>query len=552
MSSVWRAMMSMAAWLIGRGCWVLPALIALALGLQWLFGEMWYTDAPYYQAISLLASREGHWWTLREGHAGEVLYFNKPPLAFWVHALTAMTLGERDIAYRLPELLAFMAMCAAVAMIARGIVGGTGGGRVGLLAGCAMALTDDWVWRIANFRLEYLHTLGLVIAIGAWAKAMGVGGFGDRVLSQDQRDARGAWMWTMVWAGLGGLGMGAALMTKPLIGLGMPVFAAVWLVLIGGVTRRRLGVIAVGGLVGVLVALPWHVGMMIEHGSRFSENYFITHSVKRATGEMFEREPWWWYLRHMVVGDDREGAEPARMWAIYGLAIVGMLSFGFGLWSMRLQREAGAIALGVLAILWTVGILVLISIFGDKRNYYLMIIHPGTAWLCGFAVWRVIGMVERLWSRATDRSEPRSVARVVPTGLMIDRGMAIVVVLGMLACVVQIVRTIGEVDELRAKRQQPAREELIRFVQEHPEERYYNIGLAYTEGAVLYIRTGIWPRYVTEKAPVRSADVPSGALAIYQEEQIALHKREWAIDRGDPVVFEARGGARAFVVVRRR
>ncbi len=540
MKSAWRAVKSVASWLTGRGCWALPAMIALALGCQWLFGEMWYTDAPYYQAISLLASREGHWWTLREGHAGEVLYFNKPPLAFWVHALTAMALGERDIAYRLPELLAFMAMCAAVALIARGLVGGKAGGRVGLLAGCAMALTDDWIWRIANFRLEYLHTLGLVLALGAWAKAMGVGGFGDQGPPPVQSAVPQAGPRAMAWACVGGLGMGAALMTKPLIGLGMPAFAAVWLLTIGGVTRARLRVIAIGGLVGVLAALPWHVGMMVEHGARFSENYLITHSVKRATGAMFQREPWWWYLRHMIAGDDREGAAPARMWAIYGLALVGMASFGLALRRMRRQGETGAIALGALAVLWTVGILTLISAFGDKRNYYLMIIHPGTAWLCGFAAWRIIGLVERRWAARA----------IVPR--VIERGVATAAALGLIAGAAHAARTMSGAEELRARRQQPAREALIRFMQEHRQERYYNIGLAYTEGAVLYIRTGIWPRYFTEKAPVRSLDVPAGALAIYQEEQIALHGREWAIDRSDPVVFQARGGARAFVVVRRR
>lgn len=533
MSAVVRALVTLGAWLTGKGCWCLPAMLAAAVGVQWLFGELWYTDAPYYQAISLLASREGHWWTLKEGHAGGINYFNKPPLVFWMHAVSARVLGEHDYAYRLPELLAFMAMCAAVASIARGLVGGVAGGRVGVLAGCAMALTDDWIWRVANFRLEYVHTLGLVIALGAWARAMGIGAWSER-------RGRGEWTWAIV----GGIGMGTALMTKPLIGLGLPLFVLIWLVTFGaGVTRRCVMLIAVGAATGVLIAVPWHLSMVIQHGETFTRNYFLNHSLKRATGEMFDPEPWWWYLWHIVnVGREERGV--ARMWVIYGLAIVGMVSALLGWLKMwrgaGKQSENGAMALGSLAVLWTVGLFVIISVFGDKRSYYIMIVHPGTAWLCGYAVWRVVELCERMWGRSE-----RLAAGV-------RDGFGVAAIAGVAASVVMMAITFGEVTALRERRRQPAREQLVRFVQEHQSEPIYNLGMAYAEAAFVYVRTGVWPRYVQEKEPVRPADMPSGSLGIYQREWFKRQRKESWIDPNDSVVFEIQGGSKDFVIVRRK
>jgi 4-amino-4-deoxy-L-arabinose transferase-like glycosyltransferase len=492
-------------WLLGRGWWALPLLLSIALSLPWIFGERWYSDAPYYQAIATQMAREGGstWWSPMQG---DLHYFNKPPLAFWIHAVLVKAFGDADWAAHLPEGAAFLGVCLLTAWLARRMHGSL----VGMLAGCAMALTSDWFIRAGNFKLDSLHTFFLLAAMACWVRAF----IPERDAPPPAREHRRG---ELGWAIAAGVCIGAALMTKPFYGAGAGVLAALWMWAAGVLNVRRFAMVSLSVLGGVLLAAPWHVSMAALHGKEFVRAYVHEQTVERALGNFHDREPWFWYLQ-LIAGTINEAIKPWRMWPIYALALAGLGVVG-ARWRDRRMRAGDA-----LAAIWTLAWFVALSMFGGKRNYYLMVVHPGTAWLAAIAIgWGI----EHLATVATRRAIERAM-----------RGLAVV---GAIAGVVMLARVPHLVAKGRRELPVPDRDEFMAFVrhQRSAGREVYDCGLSYRISSLTYIQTGYWPRCASERTSFTPDKVPAGGLAAYSAEMLAKGAFGMFVDPKDRLVFRS-------------
>lgn len=459
---------------------VLPGIVALATGLPWVFGERWAGDGPYYQAIALNASRRGHWWTLFES---DIPYLNKPPLGFWMHAVAAKVFGEGDWQYRVPELACFVLISVVAGAMARRWTGPA----AGVFAGVIMACTWEWTRWIAFFRLDMWHTLFMLAAVAYLMRAA-------ESPERTRRFTIGA-----------GVLLGLALNTKPLFAFIVPVMIVAWLVLTRGLSseterptrvRRGLAACAWSALIGFALALPWHIGMCISHGSDFVTNYFVTQSVDRAIGARFRPDPWHWYLSYWFANLSR----PLMIgtWPILTLAAVGVWMTLRRRFRLRLLRDEAPvlqtqawIRLGMMALLWTVTWFVLMCFFGDKRDYYTLVLYPGLAILGGMAIARALKSPGEIWTR-----------RLAPLATLLALASAMI--------------TIVQRDTIRQN--SPLRDdirELGAFLSKHPAQNVYNGGMRYNDAALAFIVSGTWPRTLVEKAPVPPELLPIGALAVY-------------------------------------
>lgn len=471
--------------------WFVPAATAAAFALPRMFGERWYGDAPFYQGISLRAARDGAWWPLMQG---DLPFLNKPPLQFWLHGASSFLLGETDWSGKLPEAVIFALMCVATALLAARLHGR----RVGLLAGMAMALTSEWHWRVPNFRLDFLHTLLMVLAMRCLVDAAARPG------------RRGA-----AWAiGAGGW-LGLALLTKPLFALAVPVIAIVWLALLRRLDRAALGRIALCVPAAIVVAAPWHVSMLRTFGMHFFDVYVRQQSLARAMGEMFDPEPWYWYLRYLVTPTGRWLAiDPIWFWPVLALALAGVVVTATR--KSRSMWRAG----DVLALLWTFGWLTALSCFSDKRNNYLLVIHPGTAWLAAIALYRFLPATREFW---------KWLGRLLP-----------------IAAATGIALGVYAASDARTRLPVPAdRAALYELIRSFPAGQVYNGGLKYPDAAAVYISTGVWPRSLVEKEFVPRESIPPGAIAVY-DRQPGQNKRPLPDDRDEMLLDTGR-----FAVVRR-
>lgn len=506
-------------WLLGRGWWFLPLLLSAAISIPWVCGERWYSDASYYQAIATQMVREGTWWYPMQG---DIPYFNKPPLAFWLHAITVLLGGSSNLAAHIPEGITFVAMSVLIAWIVRRIHGTL----AGVIAGCVLAMTNDWIVRVGNFKLDMLHTFWVFAALACWMHAC-------LPRSHDDSDGTAATSDRRCWYILAGLFIGAALLTKPFYGLAAPLFFIGWLALTPLVSRRRVGLVLLGAVIGIAIAAPWYVSMIGHYGQAFIRAHISEQTVARAMGEMHDAQGAMWYLR-LIFGvhlesipgapikwiQFPEAIEPAKMWPIYLGALAGVASVAF-CWSDRAHRRGG-----MFATLWLVVWLLALSCFGGKRNYYLMIIHPATAWLAALAV---VGVCRTLCGPADiEGSRVRSWIR----------GAAVA---GLIASIVLLIRAPFVVAAQRDGLANRERDAFMEFMRgQHAAGRdVYDCGLSYRISSLAYIEAGFWPHCPSERTSYTPESIPGGALMAYKADMLERSAYGTFIDQRDKLVFRS-------------
>jgi len=280
-------------------------------------------------------------------------------------------------------------------------------------------------------------------------------------------------------------------MTKPLFGPAALAIAGVWMLLVGAGPRRRFVWLAGAAAVAVVMAAPWHVSMWRLHGDPFIRTYFNEQALDRATGSQFGAEPWHAYFRYLAGFQARIGGRSAGAWSIplVACAAAALLWRMSGHRLVRRQSRAGV----MLAIVWTGGLLIGLSLFADKKMWYLVPVYPGLAWLAGLAV-----------VRACPRGAFRVFWRVSPA----------------LACaaLVVVLATRTRFD-WGIPQYPPDTGVLANFIREHPGEDYWNGSLRVYENAPLAIRTGVWPKFVEDIATGRRWEVPVGAILLYERKR---------------------------------
>lgn len=306
----------------------------------------WRVDNPLYAAVSMFAYESGSLWTL---HAGEQQYFNKPPLAFWVHGAVLRLFGAELWAARLPSLLAAMA----TVLMSIDSVRRMAGRRAAMASGVVLALTLEFFRSMHSISLDLW--LAMFITGSAWCVVRGL--LSGRVF---------------VWCTAAGLFIGAGLMVKPMIALAALPLIGVWL----GVLRRwrvLAGLLLSAG-VAIAVALPWHLSMASIHGDAFLAEYFGSQILDRVTTDAHGAEPWWKYLAQI--------GETYWPWLITFVLGASMLR------GERMHRRSQAAVL--LGVVFTLGWIVMLSVSHDKAGRYLIPVYPFASWVSGVWIARVM------------------------------------------------------------------------------------------------------------------------------------------------------------------
>jgi 4-amino-4-deoxy-L-arabinose transferase-like glycosyltransferase len=315
----------------------------------------WRTDTGRYAAIGLQAWEDGYFWVLRT-HPDHP-WFNKPPLAIWIHGLALHLAGPFLLVARLPSVAA-----AAMTLLATiWMVRATSGRNAALTAGVVLALTYEFFRRTREVSLDLWQLFFLVASAGAWLRAL--------LGRQPQR-----------WGGISGVFLGFALLCKPLVALvAVPLFAAS---AFAAARPRRLVPLVTVLALALAVAAPWHLSMIALHGDAFTAQYFGAEIADRAAGQIRAQPPWY-YLSII--------AETYWPWLLP--FILGIIPAVRG----RLGRSpAGA----RFAVIWFAGWLLLISIFPDKAPRYAIVLYPASAWIAALALaTRAGGNARRLGRR---------------------------------------------------------------------------------------------------------------------------------------------------------
>jgi 4-amino-4-deoxy-L-arabinose transferase-like glycosyltransferase len=227
---------------------ILAALVDLrAFGLTDL-------DEGFYASVAWEMRQSGDWRT--PTFLGEP-WFEKPPLLYWLMVGSMRVFGENEFALRLPSALLY-----ALTLL---LLAWWGNLRLGVGAGS---------WAALLFALAPLSLLLARLAITDMALA-----FFLTLAVIALWEARG-----LGWSLIGGVALGLAFLTKGPFGLGLVGLLYVWnaRTLHARGLRFRWVLFALG--VALLTALPWYVGVYLQHGAAFFGEFVVKQNMLRFAG----------------------------------------------------------------------------------------------------------------------------------------------------------------------------------------------------------------------------------------------------------------------------
>ncbi len=313
------------------------------------------SDTALFGKTALNILSTGDWVTLHYPVHPEVIV-EKPPLTFWIMAISLWLGGATDAALRLWHLLATLALLLVVYRIARLDLDE----EPALLAALCMATFQQVFYYSMAPKHDVPVTLFLSLALYAYLRY--------------RRSA------TAVWAASAGFWTGLAVLTKGVLFL--PAFAGI--ALIDAVLARRSGHrpgfrfrhLATGAGVCILVAAPWYVAEAVRLGSPFVSTLLLTSdSIGR--------------LQHRFLGP---GLVPLHDVVSQTLAYIPMLMVGMLPWTGLLPAALAEGWRGIrggsgvvrLSAVWFVLIFAVVSLSqGDRIIRYLYPCYPPLAILAG-------------------------------------------------------------------------------------------------------------------------------------------------------------------------
>lgn len=212
------------------------------------------------------------------------LYFEKPPLHYWLTASALRLLGNREVGVRFWTAL-------------------FGLGTAGLLVRMALALAPRRTAWLAGglllaspyfFSLSHVATLDMTLTFFVTLALVGFWMAQDGAAERRRRLAG--------WAALFG-GSALAVLAKGLVGIVLPGGVIFFYLLLSGRWRLLREVPWVSGTMLLLaVAVPWHV-LVARRNPSFVQFYFVHEHFLRYTTPIAERgEPFWYFFAVLAAG----------------------------------------------------------------------------------------------------------------------------------------------------------------------------------------------------------------------------------------------------------
>ncbi len=320
-------------------------IILLDLGAKSQFGraEIYFAEVAREMLLS------GDWITPR--FCGRI-FFDKPPLFYWLVVGFFKLLGESEAMARIPSALAGIGTVILTAVFATRHYGR----RAGVIAGLAL-VTSFGFWSFARYAMsDALLTLFVAGALFAYREAIG---------------SSSGWKLVVL---SGHVSLALAVITKGpvavvLVGLSMafavPAFrSAPW---------RRL---AYGpALVAFfLVSLPWYIAVTLEHGRFFLDHFLIGENVSRFLGQTYRTYKSAGFFLVAVLGQ----FFPWSLWLPHSIGIL-----------LRKSEPQSHRATSWWLALWALMIVIFFSLSGYQLDYYILPAYPALAVLVGAGLARL-------------------------------------------------------------------------------------------------------------------------------------------------------------------
>jgi 4-amino-4-deoxy-L-arabinose transferase-like glycosyltransferase len=297
------------------------------------------------------------------------LWFEKPPLLYWMSAAGYSAFGVNELAARLPS--------AAAALITIVLLYAT----LRHLGFPRLALTSSLVLATSGLFIAYARVAApdMILTLATTASLL-AGYLAARATGRTR---------SAYWA-LSFLFMGFAVLAKGLIGIVLVVaILGIYFFWSGQLRSIRVRDCLIGGVVFLVVAGTWYLPVTLRHGWAFIDDFFIRHHFQRyTTNEFGHPQPLYFFLV-VAVG----GVVPWTFLLIPGVS---------RLRSLKPRRDTRD-SLLTLSWVWVAVPLLFFSLSESKLPGYILPIFPALALIIGAEVdrtWngdRGRGLTAALW-----------------------------------------------------------------------------------------------------------------------------------------------------------
>ncbi len=306
-------------------------------------------DEGYYSQAAKQMVDGGDWVT---PYANGVRFLEKPPLMYWLTAVSFLVFGVNEFALRLPTSLGVIALVLVIVLMARR----ASGQRIAIVAGlCAACSVGTYL-----FTREALHDIWLVLFI-----TLALYAFLEWYLDPVHDRLRAL----LFYAALAG-----AVMCKSLIGVAFPIgIVVVFFLLSREWPKWRTLHVLPGSLLFLTLAVPWH-WLAATRNPDFLWHFFVNEQFLRFLG------------KH----------DPPVLWDVPLPTFLALILVWFFPWTAFLPAASGASrkptsrgegALVKLVLAWVFVILGFYTISARLEHYTFPII-PALSLLVGLALGR--------------------------------------------------------------------------------------------------------------------------------------------------------------------
>lgn len=309
--------------------------------------------------------QSGDWVT---AHLDGVAYLEKPPLIYWMMAVSYRIFGVHDWAARLPLALSIILLCWTTYRFGKWAFGED----AGFYAGLAMSTCVGLFLFTRILIPDAMLTLSITTGIWAWL----------RLLEPDE-EPKSKWVWLL------GASLGIGLLLKGLIAIVFPILAAVIYMICTGQALswpawKKLNLpLAIG--IALVIALPWHVLATLRNPPYFR---FSMHS---GPGEY--RGFFWFYffnehiLRFLNLRYPRDYNTVPRplFWLLNLVWLFPWSAYLPAAVKLSYNKESRASRVRLMALCW-IGVVMVFFTFSTTQEYYSMPIYPALALLIGSAI----------------------------------------------------------------------------------------------------------------------------------------------------------------------
>jgi hypothetical protein len=307
----------------------------------------------------------GDWVTAR---LDGVAYLEKPPLVYWMIAISYKVFGVHDWAARIPIALSAIALCLTTAAFGAWSFGR----RAGFYAGLCMS-TCIGLFLFTRILIPDV-VLTLVIALALWAFL--------RVLEEEEPHPR-------AWAAVFAASLGVGLLLKSLIAVVFPVAAVVIYLLctrqiFSARVWKRLRPLS-GLAIILVIAAPWHILATLRNPPYFN------FTMKSIPGE-YHGFFWFFFINEQLLRflnlrypRDYDTVPPILFWLFNLIWLFPWSVYLPAAFKLNYRPVDRAGRTRLMALCW-IGFVMVFFTFSTTQEYYSMPIYPAMALLIGSAI----------------------------------------------------------------------------------------------------------------------------------------------------------------------